>query len=197
MNGSRGWRPLPRDQLQPCCGLVSAACTGSARLCSTAHLFSPWHAPCTIASGWWSRCAHCAPAAAHPKLPPDMLRAQQPMLEWLANNYKKFGCVLEFVTDRSEEVRYVGGQHLHQLLRVLPMRCPAAAQAPSRMRGPICLPVLHCWASPHCAVQGNQFCKGFGGIGGVLRYSVRMGWHKPGLGWSAALEPWLGCSCSP
>jgi peptide chain release factor subunit 1 len=47
---------------------------------------------------------------------------KQPMLEWLANNYKKFGCVLEFVTDRSEE--------------------------------------------------GNQFCKGFGGIGGVLRYSV-------------------------
>ena len=49
---------------------------------------------------------------------------QQPMLEWLANNYKKFGCVLEFVTDRSEE--------------------------------------------------GNQFCKGFGGIGGVLRYSVNL-----------------------
>lgn len=47
------------------------------------------------------------------------------MLEWLANNYKKFGCALEFVTDRSEE--------------------------------------------------GNQFCKGFGGIGGVLRYSVRCG----------------------
>ncbi|KAL4859576.1 Eukaryotic peptide chain release factor subunit 1-3 [Chlorella vulgaris] len=47
---------------------------------------------------------------------------KQPMLEWLANNYKKFGCLLEFVTDRSEE--------------------------------------------------GNQFCKGFGGIGGVLRYSV-------------------------
>lgn len=44
------------------------------------------------------------------------------MLEWLANSYKKFGCALEFVTDRSEE--------------------------------------------------GNQFCKGFGGIGGVLRYSV-------------------------
>ena len=44
------------------------------------------------------------------------------MLEWLANHYKEFGCLLEFVTDRSEE--------------------------------------------------GNQFCKGFGGIGGVLRYSV-------------------------
>jgi len=25
------------------------------------------------------------------------------MLEWLANEYKKFGCTLEFVTDRSEE----------------------------------------------------------------------------------------------
>jgi peptide chain release factor subunit 1 len=48
------------------------------------------------------------------------------MLEWLANNYKKFGCMLEFVTDRSEE--------------------------------------------------GNQFCKGFGGIGGVLRYSVSEPW---------------------
>lgn len=45
-----------------------------------------------------------------------------PMLEWVANNYKKFGCTLEFVTDRSQE--------------------------------------------------GSQFCRGFGGIGGVLRYSV-------------------------
>lgn len=48
---------------------------------------------------------------------------QQPLLEWLANNYKKFGCALEFVTNRSQE--------------------------------------------------GSQFCKGFGGIGGVLRYAVR------------------------
>eukprot|EP00892_Ulva_mutabilis_P010870 jgi/Ulvmu1/8155/UM040_0052.1 len=45
-----------------------------------------------------------------------------PMLEWLAENYKKFGCVMEFVTDRSEE--------------------------------------------------GSQFCKGFGGIGALLRYVV-------------------------
>ena len=44
------------------------------------------------------------------------------MLEWLANEYKKFGCQLEFVTDRSEE--------------------------------------------------GSQFVKGFGGIGGILRYQV-------------------------
>lgn len=44
------------------------------------------------------------------------------LLEWLANNYKKFGCTLEFVTNRSQE--------------------------------------------------GSQFCRGFGGIGGILRYQV-------------------------
>ncbi len=25
---------------------------------------------------------------------------KQPLLEWLANNYKKFGCTLEFVTNK-------------------------------------------------------------------------------------------------
>mmetsp|Transcript_13008 Transcript_13008/g.24820 ORF Transcript_13008/g.24820 Transcript_13008/m.24820 type:complete len:442 (+) Transcript_13008:71-1396(+) len=44
------------------------------------------------------------------------------MLEWLANNYKSFGCVLEFITNKSQE--------------------------------------------------GSQFCRGFGGIGGLLRYQV-------------------------
>lgn len=44
------------------------------------------------------------------------------LLEWLANDYKKFGCVLEFITNRSQE--------------------------------------------------GSQFCRGFGGIGGILRYQV-------------------------
>ncbi|BDA47758.1 Eukaryotic peptide chain release factor subunit 1-3 [Coccomyxa sp. Obi] len=47
---------------------------------------------------------------------------KMPLLEWLANNYKKFGCQLEFVTNKSQE--------------------------------------------------GSQFCRGFGGIGGLLRYSV-------------------------
>ncbi|KAL6767844.1 ERF1 [Auxenochlorella protothecoides x Auxenochlorella symbiontica] len=47
---------------------------------------------------------------------------KQPLLEWLANGYKKFGCQLEFVTNRSQE--------------------------------------------------GSQFCRGFGGIGGLLRYAV-------------------------
>lgn len=44
------------------------------------------------------------------------------LLEWFANNYKKFGATLEFITNKSQE--------------------------------------------------GAQFCKGFGGIGGLLRYKV-------------------------
>mmetsp|Transcript_29503 Transcript_29503/g.53371 ORF Transcript_29503/g.53371 Transcript_29503/m.53371 type:complete len:462 (+) Transcript_29503:106-1491(+) len=47
---------------------------------------------------------------------------QEPLVEWMANNYKQFGCNLEFVTDRSGE--------------------------------------------------GTQFVKGFGGIGGILRWPV-------------------------
>eukprot|EP00775_Hariotina_reticulata_P005142 gene5142-5382_t len=49
---------------------------------------------------------------------------KQPLLEWLANNYKKFGCALEFVTNKSQE--------------------------------------------------GSQFCRGFGGVGGILRYQVNL-----------------------
>jgi len=44
------------------------------------------------------------------------------LVEWFANNYRRFGATLEFVTNRSQE--------------------------------------------------GSQFCKGFGGIGGILRYKV-------------------------
>ncbi|KAL3763573.1 hypothetical protein ACHAWU_003239 [Discostella pseudostelligera] len=47
---------------------------------------------------------------------------KEAMVEWLANNYKNYGCKLEFVTDRSGE--------------------------------------------------GTQFVKGFGGIGGILRWKV-------------------------
>lgn len=54
----------------------------------------------------------------------ELLEVQEKisLLEWLANNYKKFGCVLEFITNKSQE--------------------------------------------------GSQFCRGFGGVGGLLRYSV-------------------------
>eukprot|EP00118_Oscarella_pearsei_P028635 m.2595 g.2595 ORF g.2595 m.2595 type:complete len:443 (+) comp8787_c0_seq1:156-1484(+) len=47
---------------------------------------------------------------------------KMPLIEWLANNYKRFGAALEIITDRSQE--------------------------------------------------GSQFCKGFGGIGCILRYRV-------------------------
>ncbi|CAA6656503.1 unnamed protein product [Spirodela intermedia] len=46
------------------------------------------------------------------------------LLEWFANEYKRFGCMLEFVTNKSQE--------------------------------------------------GSQFCRGFGGIGGMLRYQLDM-----------------------
>ncbi|XP_028122904.1 eukaryotic peptide chain release factor subunit 1-2-like [Camellia sinensis] len=44
------------------------------------------------------------------------------LLEWFDNEYKKFGCTLEFVTNKSQE--------------------------------------------------GSQFCRGFGGIRGILRYQL-------------------------
>ena len=46
------------------------------------------------------------------------------LLEWFANDDKRFGCALEFVTNKSQE--------------------------------------------------GSQFCRGFGGIGGILRYQLDM-----------------------
>jgi len=50
------------------------------------------------------------------------LEDNMPLLEWLANNYKRFGAALEIITDRSQE--------------------------------------------------GSQYVRGFGGIGGMLRYLV-------------------------
>lgn len=50
---------------------------------------------------------------------------KETLVEWLANNFKRFGARLQFVTDRSQE--------------------------------------------------GMQFCKGFGGLGAVLRYSLDFG----------------------
>lgn len=50
------------------------------------------------------------------------VQSKTSLLEWLADSYKKFGCQLEFVTNKSQE--------------------------------------------------GSQFCRGFGGIGGLLRYAV-------------------------
>jgi len=59
---------------------------------------------------------------------------QEPLAEWLCNNYLKFGARLEFITDKSQE--------------------------------------------------GFQFVKGFGGIGGFLRYKIELEEHvgDTGLG---------------
>jgi hypothetical protein len=74
---------------------------------------------------------------------------KQPLLEWLANNYKKFGCQLEIVTNKSTE--------------------------------------------------GSQFCRGFGGVGGVLRYQVNLaefegarggGQRRAGRGRGSVLVPY-------
>lgn len=50
------------------------------------------------------------------------IASKEPLVEWMAANYKQFGTTLEFITDRSQE--------------------------------------------------GSQFCKGFGGIGGLLRWQI-------------------------
>ncbi|KAL2896816.1 Eukaryotic peptide chain release factor subunit 1-3 [Bienertia sinuspersici] len=50
------------------------------------------------------------------------VQKQMPLLEWFINEYRKFGCSLELVTNKSQ--------------------------------------------------QGSQFCRGFGGIGGILRYHL-------------------------
>lgn len=47
---------------------------------------------------------------------------REPLVEWLAENYREWGAALEFITDRSQE--------------------------------------------------GSQFCRGFGGIGGLLRWKI-------------------------
>eukprot|EP00244_Chara_vulgaris_P010366 TRINITY_DN4748_c0_g1_i2.p1 TRINITY_DN4748_c0_g1~~TRINITY_DN4748_c0_g1_i2.p1 ORF type:complete len:441 (-),score=108.44 TRINITY_DN4748_c0_g1_i2:887-2209(-) len=52
------------------------------------------------------------------------VQEKKSLLEWFAEEYRRFGCALEFVTNRSQE--------------------------------------------------GSQFCRGFGGIGGLLRYQVDM-----------------------
>ncbi len=67
------------------------------------------------------------------------------LLEWLANEYKRFGCMLECV-------------------QVLCMGVCAAADAPARR-------ALRFVTNK--SQEGSQFCRGFGGIGGILRYQAR------------------------
>ena len=54
---------------------------------------------------------------------------KMPLLEWLANNYKKFGCQLEFVTNKSQ-VQLCKVGHL----RVGVKQWPICIEVPSRQR---------------------------------------------------------------
>ena len=68
------------------------------------------------------------------------------LLEWFANEYKRFGCQLEYA---------------------LPARAAASAfAADARVLG---VPARFV---TNKSQEGSQFCRGFGGIGGILRYQV-------------------------
>ena len=78
--------------------------------------------PCIVSTVWvWRVCLQDASCREKSGVELEMVD-KKPLLEFLAENYKKWGCTMEFVTDRSQE--------------------------------------------------GSQFCRGFGGIGGLLRYAV-------------------------
>lgn len=78
----------------------------------------------------------------------EMEQAQEPllMLEWLAENYQTFGATLEFVTSKLASVTM-------QIMWLF------------RLTGNL----------EDRSQEGNQFVKGFGGIGGLLRYKVDFG----------------------
>ena len=73
------------------------------------------------------------------------------LVEWFASNYKNFGATLEFVTNRSQE----GAPPAAALRR------PSTARGGPRLDAALSRPAT-----------GSQFVKGFGGVGGILRYKV-------------------------
>ncbi len=70
------------------------------------------------------------------------------LLEWLANEYKRFGCQLECVSAPSPCALSV---------------CRRPTSAPR---------VVARRFVTNKSQEGSQFCRGFGGIGGILRYQV-------------------------
>ena len=88
------------------------------------------------------------------------------LIEWMANNYKEFGAILEIVTDRSQEGSQfcrgfggIGGE-LRPLVLALPT--PTQIRTTIQTRAPFTLPRFHARAS-------------FGRVAlraGLLRYQV-------------------------
>ena len=70
------------------------------------------------------------------------LEDNMPLLEWLANNYKRFGVALEIITGRFQQI----------VLRLKQAQMELFLSDRSQ--------------------EGSQYVRGFGGIGGMLRYLV-------------------------
>lgn len=69
------------------------------------------------------------------------------LLEWFANEYKRFGCQLEYVGS-------VCRRKYASRARTLTLSVHARRFVTNKSQ------------------EGSQFCRGFGGIGGILRYQV-------------------------
>ena len=70
------------------------------------------------------------------------LEDNMPLLEWLANNYKRFGAALEIITGQFQQIILLSKQKLMEL------------------------------SLSDRSQEGSQYVRGFGGIGGMLRYLV-------------------------
>ena len=75
------------------------------------------------------------------------LEDNTPLLEWLANNYKRFGAALEIITGQKHFFTH------NKITRFL-----------QRDLTPLCI--------IDRSQEGSQYVRGFGGIGGMLRYLV-------------------------
>ena len=105
------------------------------------------------------------------------------LLEWLANSYKNFGCQLEFVTNRWAAPLLGRPRAVRPGVRLCSQsvgaHCPAGCLA-----GPACPAGARALQPPsrpdtgltragvRRSQEGSQFCRGFGGVGGLLRYAV-------------------------
>ena len=146
---------------------------------------------------------------------------QQPMLEWLANNYKKFGCLLEFVTgamavgtawrlrQRRHVVHCVGcpaasAQHVAFL------HAPPPPPPPSFSCTPACLLTLSTPRAPSRRPQtaprrATSFARASAALAAccATRCVHRRGQHRllPPVGvaagrWAAGVPPGAALACS-
>lgn len=101
----------------------------------------------------------------------EMEQAAEPMnlLEWFSEKYKDFGAELEFVTNRCVSPLFFSSSF------ALSSRRFGLATGSARLpdtRGYSVLTSHVIIVPPRRSQEGSQFVKGFGGIGGLLRYKV-------------------------